>query len=230
MKTLAESLHRQLSQRITIWPLIISAVEAFTGDMSWVELENRERMEAIARTKLTEIFANLVGVRKETFLFEDCFPAYLVFVSFSRQKFVSGVKALERIWELFCWTKYHEDDLYSNFIDLFEFIQIKGYSEAICETVGSIMCIHHGRGRNLHPVNLNKELFLRFNLPPMHILKKSIIPAIVREKLECEHKEFMSQHSRKDQLKFGYLSATIGNFRQSEEKNSHIPLSMFKEM
>ena len=94
----------------------------------------------------------------------SCFPAHLMFLKFSRLKMCTGVYKLERIWELF-WNKYHKNDLYENFIDLFQFIQVKNYSEAICETVGSVMNIHHGRGRNLHPVNLNKELFLQFNLP-----------------------------------------------------------------
>ena len=62
----------------------------------------------------------------------------------------------------------------------------------------------------------------------MHILKKTLIPEIVKEKLEVEQKEFMSKHSRKNQLKFGNLSASIGNFQESEEKKSHIPISMFK--
>ena len=118
MKSLAESLHSQLLKRIKIWPLIIAAVEAFTGDMSWVELETQERKETIASTKLIEIFNNLVGVSTETFSFDSCFPAYLVFLKFSRLKNCTGLYKLERIWELF-WIKYHENDHYGNFIDLF---------------------------------------------------------------------------------------------------------------
>ena len=98
---------------------------------------------------------------KEDYCFDSCFPAYMMFVDFNRQKFRSsdGRLKLERIWELF-WKKYHDDKLYENFISLFEFVQVKNYSEAICETVGSIMGIHHGRGRNIHPINLNKEVYL----------------------------------------------------------------------
>ena len=62
----------------------------------------------------------------------------------------------------------------------------------------------------------------------MHILKKSLIPEIVKEKLEVEQKEFLSRTRRKEQLKYGCLSASIGNFRESEDRKSHLPLTMFK--
>ena len=57
--------------------------------------------------------------------------------------------------------------MYENFVGLFLHIQIKSYSEALCETVGSIMKMDHGRGRNIHPVNFNKEIYLRLNLHPL---------------------------------------------------------------
>ena len=48
MKSLAESLHTQLSKRIKIWPLTMAVVEAFSGDMEWVVEECVERKENIA--------------------------------------------------------------------------------------------------------------------------------------------------------------------------------------
>ena len=46
----------------------------------------------------------------------------------------------------------------------------KTSSEAICETVGSIMGQHCGKNRYLTPENFSKELVLRFNLGPLHLL------------------------------------------------------------
>ena len=91
----------------------MAAVEALSGDMEWVEEECVERKENIARTKLRKVFRNLVGVSKEDYCFDSCFPAYMMFVDFNRQKFHSsdGRLKLERIWELF-WKKYHDDKLY----------------------------------------------------------------------------------------------------------------------
>ncbi len=46
------------------------------------------------------------------------------------------------------------------FLKLFEHSQIKSYSEAMSETVGSLMELHGGKARNLYPVNVSKEIFL----------------------------------------------------------------------
>ena len=47
---------------------------------------------------------------------------------------------------------------------------IRGTSEAACETVGSIMNIHSGRNRHLKLEIFSKEIVLRYNLGPMHVL------------------------------------------------------------
>ena len=39
--------------------------------------------------------------------------------------------------------------------------------------LGSIMGIAVANGRNLEPANLNKEVFIRFNSPPLHIRNSS---------------------------------------------------------
>ena len=105
------------------------------------------------------------------------------------------------------WVEAHEQDEYSNFLELFEHIQIKSYSEAIAETVGSIMNIQLGSGRNLHPVNMNKEMFLRFNLAPLHVLKSSLIPEVVKDKIENERKTYFNKTNQKSMLKYESLSA-----------------------
>ena len=81
---------------------------------------------------------------------------------------------------------------------------------------------------NFHPVNFNKEIFLRFNLPPLHVLKSTLIPEVVKEKVENERKEFLVK-SKASRLKFTVTSASVGNFRIKEEENSHIPVSLFKK-
>ena len=130
----------------------------------------------------------------------------------------------EKIWKAF-WEKYHDSDAFSNFIELFEFIQIKSYSEAIAETIGSLMVIQHGTGRNPHPVNFSKELYLRFNMPPLHMIQKTLIPKVVAEIVDNEKKAFFSKTPSR--LKFSSLSSSIGNFRKDEEDRSHLPVSMF---
>ena len=58
------------------------------------------------------------------------------------------------------------------FIELFQFIMTKTFSEAIAETVGSIMKIHSGRSRNLHPTNFDKEIYIQYNLPERYRQRK----------------------------------------------------------
>ena len=74
------------------------------------------------------------------------------------------------------------------FIEIFQHVHLKTYSEAIAETVGSVMTLAQARFRNLEAVNFAKEIFMRFNLPPLHILKVSFIPSVVEKLLR--KKEF----------------------------------------
>ena len=133
---------------------------------------------------------------------------------------------MEKTWRLL-WEEAKKEQEYSNFIDLFEHIQCKSYSDAIAETVGSIMNIQIGTGRNLHPVNMNKEMFLRFNLAPLHVLKKALIPEVVEEKIKNEKKIFFNKTTRRDLLKYESVSSSIGNFRKEEEERSHLPTIIF---
>ena len=89
-----------------------------------------------------------------------------------------------------------------------------------------MMKTHGGKGRNVHPVNFNKELFLKFNLPPLHVMKKTLIPLVVEEKIEVEMKDYVTRTTRKEKLKFISWSSSVGNYRLKEEA-SHLPIGMF---
>ena len=116
--------------------------------------------------------------------------------------------------------------MYENLVGLFLHIQIKSYSEALCETVGSIMKMDPGRGRNIHPVNFNMEIYLRLNLHP---LQEGIIDFRSRETQVSGRKEVISQTARKDKLKFGQFSYSVGNIRDKEDASSHLPVDSFKK-
>ena len=112
------------------------------------------------------------------------------------------------------------------FLNFFEFIQSKSYSEAICETIGSMMKIHGGKGRNLLSFNFSKEIYLNFNMPPLHVMKSTIISKLAKYLVEKEKKEY-SRRTHMSRWLYTTLSATVGNFRKSEEKKSHTPLNIF---
>ena len=61
-------------------------------------------------------------------------------------------------------------DDYGLFIELFQCIQVRSMSEAMAGTVGSLMNINSGTGRQLQPVTFSVESYLRFNLSPLHAL------------------------------------------------------------
>ena len=83
--------------------------------------------------------------------------------------FMEGYQKLSPMFELhevyLLWHKKHvvkedAEDCNVEFSDLFECLQVRSSSEAFCETIGSIMKNHTGKGRYLRPVNFNKEIFL----------------------------------------------------------------------
>jgi len=158
-------------------------------------------------------------------------PGYTKYVQF--MKTCNSRMTPEQVWKGF-WETHHAQDFTGPFIDLFEFVQVKTFSEAICETIGSIMNIHRGRGRNLHPVNFTKEMYLRFNLAPMHVLKQAFIPELVHAKVVEEKKQYFrktevtKQASRQSVLKFASVSGTISNFRVKEERRSHLPTGFYQ--
>ena len=52
-------------------------------------------------------------------------------------------------------------------LHLLNLSMVKTFSEAICESICSIMNMATSSGRILHPSNFAKEIFLRCNLPPV---------------------------------------------------------------
>ena len=48
-------------------------------------------------------------------------------------------------------------------------------------------------GRNLFPDNFAKEVFPRFNLPPLHSLIEKFIPEMVLEKVKKKNKEHIGR-------------------------------------
>ena len=93
-------------------------------------------------------------------------------------------------------------------------------SEAMAETVGSMMNQHCGRGRHLQPAFFSMELVLRFNLGPLHLMD-----GLIKEVLECEKKEYIRRVTRVDMLitKDTKLSAAMNTFRNKARDNSRFP-------
>jgi len=82
-----------------------------------------------------------------------------------------------------------EDSLEGNilFSKLFQNLQVRSCTEAIAETVGSIMNQHLGTNRHLTPVHFSKELVLQFNLGPQVCFCMCIVYVIDHSMSENEH-------------------------------------------
>ena len=63
---------------------------------------------------------------------------------------------------------------HSDFHKLWEALIIRVTSEAICETAGSMMNQHCGKNRSLPPENFNIEMYIKFNLGPLHLLNNFV--------------------------------------------------------
>ena len=108
------------------------------------------------------------------------------------------------------------------FIEFFEFIEIRSMSEAMAETVGSIMNINHGTGRQLQPVNFSTEICLRFNLGPLHTLT-----GLVKDIVKQHGKNFFRKIPPKN-LNLVSSSAAKTTYRSKEEEKSHVPFVIYE--
>ena len=129
--------------------------------------------------------------------------------------------SLETIHKSF-WESYKDIPQTKLFIEPFKFVQVKSYTEVICESIGSIMNTATASGRNLFPDHFARKVFLRFNLPTFHSLMKNLIPEMVLEEVKKKNKEYIRRgkdilrQTRK--FKYPHLSSSIGNFRSKEHE------------
>ena len=110
---------------------------------------------------------------------------------------------------------------------LYEFVNIRTYSEAICETIGSMMAISVSNGRNLQPINLRKEVFLRFNLPPIHHLEK--FTSELAKQWRVNKTNMYRKGKKRSGLKLDEISSTIENYRKRREEKSYTPVDFLSQ-
>lgn len=120
---------------------------------------------------------------------------------------------------------------FCQFKKIWQNAMIRGTSEASCESIGSIMGIHVGRNRHLNPDNFSKEIVLRYNLGPMHLLDNpSSKVNFIQEVYNRGKKEYIRRTNRIDQIVTRDLakSSAVATFKKKGEENSHFPLSFWK--
>ena len=161
------------------------------------------------------------GENKEMFETSEMLPGFLIW----RQYLKTQKKTPVNI----AWTKWVQSlspesrDNHSTFIEFFQFVQIRSMSEAICETVGSIMNIQCGSGRHLQPVNFSAEICLRFNLGPLHLLDGLVASVITRY-----DREFIRRQLPRKYSKYTEMSSSVKNYRERLLEKCHVPCSIWK--
>lgn len=110
-------------------------------------------------------------------------------------------------------SKESDNDSHLKFQVLLEFVMIRSNSEAICETVGSVMNQHSGKNRFLTPENFSKEIVLLFNLGPMHLLEGLI------ESTKCYLGIVVTNDTNK--------SAALGTFSKFKKRLTEIAFPSF---
>ena len=127
--------------------------------------------------------------------------------------------------------KYSEETTsHENFSKLFQNLQIRIASEAMAETVGSIMTNHCGKGRYLEPVNFSKEICLEFNLGPLFMLNNIIDKLYNLKKREYVYKtnESGARSSHFSQLVDVEEGSAVRTYRRQQQEKSHLPVDIWK--
>ena len=101
---------------------------------------------------------------------------------------------------------------------------ICSFSEAVCETVGSVMNQYLERNRHLQPLYFSIELILRWNLGPLHYHNNFVEKVYKRDK-----KEYLRRTKRVDKVVTKDLtkSAVVASFQKRAEEKSHFLASFW---
>lgn len=206
-----------------------SLVEAFDLRMKTTELQSatlnifdsKPPENEVTIQDLENLISLIPGPSSAGYSAAECLPGYQSWRALLNKEFQrDSTMTLEKLWEIFV-KKYK--NTFENCIDLFEDLHIRTMSEAMAETVGSMMNTAISRGRNPHPLNLSIELCLRFNLPPLHCLNNLIDEIYEQRKVEYIRR---LDSKRPDKLISSACSAAIYNFR--ENQSSHLPTDLWE--
>jgi hypothetical protein len=118
--------------------------------------------------KIEGLIKLLPQYQQDKFDAVEILPGYLCWFEFNWVQVPESVPLNEvySVWYKKQVKKENSPECNGKFAALFQNIQIRSSSEAIAETVGSIMANHIGKGRYLNPHNFSKEICLEYNLGP----------------------------------------------------------------
>lgn len=188
------------------------------------DLSTMSHLESIVymKSNLDKLIKALPQNQSELYDSSTAAPGFVSWNNFwwSKEKF-----QMHKVYKM--WHQNLDDDKRSSFkmfIDLFENLQIRIMSEAMAETVGSMMNMHSGKGRYLQPANFSMELYLQFNLGPLHLLDY-----FIKDIQDTMSKAYMrkSDKNRLDKV-VSEDSAANHSYKKRAEDKAKLPLSLWK--
>ena len=135
---------------------------------------------------LNKVIDSLPSAQSELFDADSCLEGFLSWNEYwknyaSKNDHKEPIQIIHVAYEN--WIKESKmKEKNSNFQELWENLMIRSTSEAVCETVGSIMNQHAGRNRHLQPLYFSMEIVLHYNLGPLHLLDNLVEETFNREK------------------------------------------------
>ena len=175
LKEIAQELYNRCNLRLTQTDLQRATVKGFGQIHEDQSAENVAFMIEL----LQDIISCLPTHQGELFDAQVCYPGLLERNTFWKNCYAldkvetSDLSPLANVHTYYeNWVKKLQSGEFIEFRNLFEIIMIRSTSEAICETVGSMMGT--GKNRNLEPEYFSMEMVLRFNLGPLHLLDSLI--------------------------------------------------------
>jgi hypothetical protein len=199
------------------------------GDEAVVDMEHKEKLDGLLQGILDE----LPKAAAQKFEVKSMLQGYFSYLMIATQLTVKEKKNPTEIYQIWVKEKATGEvgaDSIRNFSKLFQNCQIRTCSEAMAETVGSIMKNHSGKGRFLKPNNFNKEIFLEFNLGPPFLLDglAERIFNLKKKKYIYNRKadgSLVSHFSRLADIEHG---SAVSTYRRQQVEKAHLPLDIWK--
>ena len=165
LSKLAETISKDWKRRQTQSKLEEAASEVLGQEPPDVNIENDDSNTEMME-KLTNLIDELPQHQKDKFDPVEILPGLLGYKQFTRD--LQGVPENDNYstWYKKFVKPHNSKECNIKLSKLFENLQVRSSSEAIAETVGSIMTNHVGKGRYLNPHNFSKEICLEYNLGP----------------------------------------------------------------
>ena len=230
LRGMAQELKRQLDKRLTKTKLQQATLDVF-GKIN----ENCNIPEGIEQ--LIELLQNVINAlpsnQSGQFQVQQCYSGFLAWNKYWKECFSLDKKAKPDMSELSNVHIYYENWIKSltgsqdhkEFQKLWEIVMIRSSSEAMCETVGSIMNQACGKNRHLLPHFFNMEIMMNFNLGPMHCLDSVINQVLASDKSKTYIRGTLLEGRLK--TKDVNKSSAIETFEETEEKKSRFPASFW---